>query len=288
MNIPVLIGKIAGKAKSVEWKKYLAVFARLKFSITVVPRGVSFIKPATYPPWVVLSVLAVFCFFSMLIAGVLMVYTPLNSFFFSKTVQLSHYQVNELRKLEDKVRYLDGQVDMLKHQNQNLRNAILTGDSSAVKKFDKSKVGGSIFEAVRALFSMADDVDLPSGPLFKRPSDGFITNTFKPLDSHFGIDFAVQSGTPVYASANGYVIFADYTADDGNMIILGHRDGFVTVYKHCQSLLKRARQSVMQGEQIAVSGGSGRLANGPHLHFEIWEQGVPVDPQQFIPLTERK
>jgi murein DD-endopeptidase MepM/ murein hydrolase activator NlpD len=220
----------------------------------------------------------------MFIAAMIMIYTPLNSLFFSKTVQLSHYQVNELGKLQEKVRFLDGQVELLKRQNQGLRNAIILGDSTALKKYDKQKYGGSIFEAVSGLSLFSE----PLPPLFKRPIDGFISNTFRPLEGHFGIDYAVKSGTPVYAAANGYVIFSDYTADDGNMIILGHRDGFVTVYKHCQSLLKKIRQTVLQGEQIALSGASGRLAYGPHLHFEIWEQGVPIDPQQFISPTERK
>jgi murein DD-endopeptidase MepM/ murein hydrolase activator NlpD len=283
MNIPVLIGKIAGSAKSIEWKKLLTIYSRLKFSVAIVPSGVSFFKPATYPSWVVMTVLGVYGFIIMLIAALLMVYTPLNSLFFSKTVQLSHYQVNELRKLQQQVRMLDGEVDQLRKQNEGLKNAILTGDSSALKKFDKNqKYGGSIFEALRGLLGQANGESTASGLFFKRPCDGFLSNKFNALDGHYGIDYSVKSGTPVYAAASGYVIFADYDADDGNMVILGHREGFITVYKHCQGLLKRVRQTVLQGEQIGFSGASGRLANGAHLHFEIWEQGVPVDPVKFI------
>ncbi len=289
MNIPVLIGKLSGKAKSIEWKKLLSIYSRLRFSITIVPSGVSFIKPATYPSWVVSVFLGVFATVCILIASLLMIYTPLNSLFFSKTVQLSHYQVNELHKLQDRVKFLDSELEHIKEQNQALRKAILLGDSTALKQFDHSpKTGGSILTVARQLWEEFNTDKHALQIVFRKPCEGFQSNNFRPVDAHYGVDFAVKSGTPVYASANGYVIFSDFTADDGNMVILGHADGFVSVYKHCQSLLKTTRQSVLQGEQIALSGGSGRLARGPHLHFEIWQNGVPLDPQQFIAPNERK
>jgi murein DD-endopeptidase MepM/ murein hydrolase activator NlpD len=92
----------------------------------------------------------------------------------------------------------------------------------------------------------------------------------------------VKERTPVYASAGGYVIFADYTINDGYMIILNHLNGYISVYKHCSSLVKRTRENIEQGELLALSGNTGRKTTGPHLHFEIWKNGKPVDPEKHF------
>ena len=97
-----------------------------------------------------------------------------------------------------------------------------------------------------------------------------------------GIDFGVASGSPVYASAGGLIIFAEYTVESGYQIILQHDDNYLTIYKHCSSLIKRIRERVTQGELIALSGNSGKNTTGPHLHFEIWQNGKPIDPQKFL------
>ena len=98
-----------------------------------------------------------------------------------------------------------------------------------------------------------------------------------------GVDFVVKEGTPVYAASGGYIVFSDYTIDDGYMIIIIHRDGYISIYKHCSSLIKGVRDNVEQGELIALSGNSGKHTTGPHLHLEIWRDGKPVNPEkQFI------
>ena len=117
---------------------------------------------------------------------------------------------------------------------------------------------------------------------FSKPADGFISRGFDPERGHMGIDFVIKTGTPVFAAANGYVIFADYTTKDGYMIILNHNNGYISVYKHCSVLLKRARETVLQGEVIALSGNTGEISTGPHLHFEIWKNGEPIDPKKVL------
>ncbi len=283
MTVPALVGKITGFVKGYDWKKITAIYSRIKFSVTIVPSGVSFLKPATFHSWVVTTFLLLLMGATMVVTALLMVYTPLNSFFFSKTVQLSHYQVKELRSFRDKVIYLDREIENLKKQNRDLRKAILLGDSTALNKFqNRSKIGGNIFLGFDLLLEKFG-VNLGNNSIsFRTPCDGYKSNLFDPYNGHYGLDFAAKTGTPVYASANGYIIFSDFTADDGNMVIIGHDDGFITVYKHCESFLKCSRQPVFEGEQIALTGNTGRLSYGPHLHFEIWQNGVPLDPLKFI------
>jgi murein DD-endopeptidase MepM/ murein hydrolase activator NlpD len=114
------------------------------------------------------------------------------------------------------------------------------------------------------------------------PTDGIVTQEFDPVHGHFGLDIAARKGTPVYAATDGYVVFAGWTYDDGNMLMLAHGGGYVTVYKHTQSTLKTAHTVVRRGEPIALVGTTGRTSFGPHLHFEVWKDGTPQDPNDFL------
>jgi murein DD-endopeptidase MepM/ murein hydrolase activator NlpD len=83
------------------------------------------------------------------------------------------------------------------------------------------------------------------------------------------------------------VLFAGWTYDDGNMLIIAHGGGYATVYKHLQTLLKSTLNSVKRGEPIALLGSSGRTSMGPHLHFEVWHNGVPEDPNESLLVPAR-
>ena len=77
-------------------------------------------------------------------------------------------------------------------------------------------------------------------------------------------------------------MFSDHTLDDGYMIIIIHPNDYISVYKHCSSLLKRKREKIIQSEMIALSGNTGHKSHGPHLHFEIWKNGQPLNPQKLF------
>lgn len=118
-------------------------------------------------------------------------------------------------------------------------------------------------------------------PLFA-PVSGIVTQGFEPNQKHFGIDYAAKEGTPVHAANQGYVIFAGWTYDYGYTIILSHGSGYVSVYKHNSSLLKTTGAFVRRGELLCLVGSSGRTSRGPHLHFEVLKDGIPLDPSQFL------
>jgi len=111
---------------------------------------------------------------------------------------------------------------------------------------------------------------------------GILTRGFNPRNGHFGIDFAAEEGSPVASIGEGYVIMADWTHDGGYSIAVQHGMGYVSVYKHNQRLLKRTGDRVAAQETIALSGNSGELTTGPHLHFELWQHGLAQDPQHAL------
>jgi murein DD-endopeptidase MepM/ murein hydrolase activator NlpD len=114
------------------------------------------------------------------------------------------------------------------------------------------------------------------------PMEGFNSRTFDVQQRHFGLDIVAPEGELITAPADGYVLFSAWTYDNGNMIILQHSGGFTTVYKHNETLLQSSFTSVKRGDAIATLGNTGFLSNGPHLHFEVWKNGMPLNPEQFL------
>jgi len=118
------------------------------------------------------------------------------------------------------------------------------------------------------------------------PVQGFISQKFSedhifPDRSHRGIDIAGKTGSAILAAASGRTVFSGWTPYYGNCIIVAHTDGYLTFYGHNQLNLKDVSVEVLQSEPIAMLGNSGN-SSAPHLHFEIWKDGVPVDPMEFV------
>ena len=101
-------------------------------------------------------------------------------------------------------------------------------------------------------------------------------------NKHFGTDIAANPGESVLATLDGTVLMSSYTAETGYVIVVQHRQDFVSVYKHCGSLLKAEGDAVKGGEAIALVGNTGTLTTGPHLHFELWHRGRAVNAEQYI------
>ena len=114
------------------------------------------------------------------------------------------------------------------------------------------------------------------------PVKGSITEKYNLDKKHFAIDVVVPKDEPVKAVADGTVIFSEWTAETGNVIILDHGNNLISVYKHCASTSKDQGDLVKAGEVIATAGSTGEYTTGPHLHFELWNNGYPVDPTNYI------
>ena len=114
------------------------------------------------------------------------------------------------------------------------------------------------------------------------PANGTISENYNSKTKHYAVDIVLAKDTPIKATADGTVIFAEWTTQTGYVIILEHSYGLISVYKHNASLNKSQGDLVKAGEVIAASGNSGELSTGPHLHFELWSDGYSVNPTNFI------
>lgn len=211
-------------------------------------------------------------------------------------------RVRELESSGDKVAQLGGELATLKAYEQQIRRMMAGGrsDPSQSVPWDHARIqtdpsqmsippedftpsiSNPVAEA-RGIGKLSfTAMDVPTLP----PVKGYVTRRFSPVGFqntifHHGLDIATAAGTPVLAAADGLVLFSDWTYRYGNLIVLSHRSGYTTFYGHNQVLLTRLGQRVRQGEPIALVGNSG-VSTAPHLHFEIWQEEVPVNPALLL------
>ena len=118
--------------------------------------------------------------------------------------------------------------------------------------------------------------------VFFTPLKGIITSEFDLALQHYGVDIVSKKNEAVKVVLDGTVIFSDWTIKTGYVIGVQHNENFISVYKHNSVLLKQEGNFVKAGEPIAIVGESGELSTGPHLHFELWYNGTPVNPKDYI------
>ena len=117
---------------------------------------------------------------------------------------------------------------------------------------------------------------------FYPPVKGIVTDKFDFQNGHFATDIVTAQNASIASVLDGTVIMADWTKNTGYVIQIQHKNNIVSIYKHCARLLKKAGDIVKAGEVIAFVGNSGMLSTGAHLHFELWYNGAPVDPENYI------
>lgn len=117
--------------------------------------------------------------------------------------------------------------------------------------------------------------------IFTAPVKGVISQKYDALN-HPAIDIVVEPETVVKTCLSGSIVYAGYTRQDGYVVIINHGNDFITVFKHNKRILKKAGSSVKIGDPIAIAGNTGENSTGPHVHFELWYQGKPVNPEKYI------
>ena len=138
-------------------------------------------------------------------------------------------------------------------------------------------------EAEKYNLAVLDPNPVPTdGVFFYKPVDGVVSSHYNANIRHDGVDLGAAPKESVLATLDGTVVFAGFDPNSGNVIQVQHRNGFLSIYKHNELLLKEVGDRVVAGEAIALVGNTGKLSTGPHLHFELWYKGGPVNPEEYI------
>lgn len=181
----------------------------------------------------------------------------------------------QLREQLKKINYLQSELNLLKTYNEKVRNSL----QGYIKFADDSEQQGR--SAEEPTDKMPFKTSLFTGVPLKTPVLGFVSQEFN-WPAHNGIDIVAKVGTPIKAAADGTVLFSDWTFDGGYTVILHHPNDYLTFYWHNAQNLVSENQVVKQGDVIALLGNSGESSSGPHLHFEIWKNGIQFNPRQFL------
>ncbi len=228
--------------------------------------------------------------FVFLFSILLFSFQPIKHFIFgidnvessSAFIQLNKQVIELEQTLTDQKIYIDGLVNMLNGDSESVQQAnpqIMDISSTPIpaapdenqfiplekenNKFDPKLLRAKLMHLVS-------------------PVRGRISAHFNALEEHLGVDIIAPKNSPIVAVNEGVVVHAAWTIETGNTISIQHSDNIISVYKHNSVLLKKEGDYVTTGEAIAIIGNSGEQTTGPHLHFELWFQGVPLNPVQYI------
>ncbi len=227
----------------------------------------------------------------------LIAYSPLKEY-------IPGYSSTALKKQATELNYVTDSLQTVINANEEYLNRIkqvLTGEIASVNINQDSiikaaEIDNSEFNLkpskedsiLRAKIDKEDKYSLFESATSKvnfvlfPPVNGTISEGYDVSSKHYAVDVVVASETPVKATADGTVVLAEWTTQTGYVVVIEHGDGLLSVYKHNATLTKEQGDIVKAGEVIAISGNTGELTTGPHLHFELWSNGYPIDPTTFI------
>ena len=165
-------------------------------------------------------------------------------------------------------------IDSLARNNMNYEIPRSKEESDFIKSFEEE-------EKYNLTVLNANPVPT-DGVFFYKPVNGVISAHYELDARHYGVDIAATPKESVVSTLDGTVVFTGFDSNYGNVIQVQHKNGFLSVYKHNELLLKEVGDHVIAGEAIALVGNTGKLSTGPHLHFELWYKGLPVNPEEYI------
>jgi murein DD-endopeptidase MepM/ murein hydrolase activator NlpD len=233
----------------------------------------------------------------------LIAFTPLREYIPGYTDVSLNRRVYEMERRADSMELVFKQKDMYINNLKRIImgddfetdsvNSLLTASSNANFNniADKKSKEDSLFrveyesETRNNLFKHEIISDIPAEyklVAFFSPMTGVVTSHFNREEKHFGIDIVADNNSVIKATSDGTVIYSDWTVENGYCIGIQHNGNLFSVYKHNAVLLKDDGDFVSAGEPIAIYGNSGSLSTGPHLHFEIWYNGTPLNPEDYI------
>lgn len=238
-----------------------------------------------------------FALFLVIITTVIIAFTPLREY-------IPGYSSTQLKQQATELAYKTDSIQRVLYLNEQYLSSVkkvLTGDLQT-EEINKDSIIDAVSEELsdvsltpsereaqlRERVAQEEKYNIfePSSNMITSvlfpPVNGPISEIYDLKNKHYAVDIVVPENSPVKATADGTVIFAEWTAETGYVIIIEHQNNLISAYKHNASLIKQQGDLVKAGEVIANSGSTGDLTTGAHLHFELWSNGYPINPTNFI------
>ena len=233
------------------------------------------------------SIIAIFYFFGFLSAFL----EPVREVFRTK----EEVEMEEVIQLRDRLKEMETIVEVQANYNASIQK-LLTGGKMDGEEADSllSSIENSqkiLEETEKKPSEELKNKELEKSTIAERtisqmyllpPVTGKVSSAFDEEIKHLGLDIVAPKNSAIIAITDGYVVYADWSLETGNTIVVQHESNVISIYKHNSMLLKRIGDYVKAGEAIAIIGNTGSLSSGPHLHFELWHQGKPLDAANYI------
>ena len=251
-------------------------------------------------PLNVITTLGILFFLVAIVVVSSIVFTPLKQYipgYSDSETKIAAFNASFIAdSLQEQLSLSDNYLKNLK----NILNGNIKTDSTNIVKSEPIKYTNLDFKASKEdsllrlkveeneKFSVTFDPNSSSknagmvGIFFFTPLRGTVTSSFNAKINHLGIDITGPKNEPVKAVLDGTVVFSSFTTDAGYVIQIQHSNNLISVYKHNSVVLKKVGDVVKAGDSIAIIGNSGELTDGPHLHFELWQKGQAVNPEDYI------
>ena len=233
-------------------------------------------------------------FIIILITTLLIFYTPIREY-------IPGYDTSKLRiQAVENLEKLDSLMISLKQNEQFVEafSRTLLGEDfksqyedSQLKAVDLTELDVNIniedsilrnIVEVEDRFNIIERDEKPITPNLVRPANGLISEGFDYGKQHYGVDIVLKEKTPIKAVYDGIVLFSEWTLNYGYTVVIFHKNELISTYKHNESVKVKTGDFVETGEVIALSGNTGELTSGPHLHLELWDLQGPLNPQDLI------
>lgn len=282
--------------RALRWKKL-----RMKYRLTITNEKtfahiVSF-RLSIHNLFLILATLSLVL---ILLVYVIIAYTPLKEYIIP-----NYPELEEREKIEHNAELVDSLEYQMKLYAQKMQvlETILSGDDPseyaaidsiivqqtenyANLNFDISPADSMLRMEIQETEALNVNFHANTGGVrienlfFYPPINGVVSSNFS--QGHFGTDVVAAENSIIHSVLNGTVLLATWTIETGYIIVIQHSNDFISVYKHNAKLLKKAGDQVVAGEGIALVGNTGDLTLGPHLHFELWHEGKPVNSENYI------
>ena len=203
------------------------------------------------------------------------------------------------QKLSDLIEKTSKEEQYLNNIQKILNGGIPNNRDTVFKVFKSQKINNNqklsaSEKTIREKVSNREKYDIdviPGGALTKDvlpelllfpPIIGEITNKMNISSGHFGVDIIAPKNEAVVAILKGTIVYQNWSPTDGHVVHIQHKNNLLSIYKHNSEVLKKIGDYVDAGEPVSIVGNSGQHSTGPHLHFELWHNGYPINPEKFI------
>lgn len=231
----------------------------------------------------------------ILITSFVILYTPVKNYLPGSSYEEVLGDLSDLKETADSLNY---KIELNDQYYRNLE-AIVNGEvpedltQEDSSKHVEGKISGpsdqdSVLRKIVEEADLYNTIDLevspgsPSSFSFFTPVNGMVIDKFDRKNNHLGTDIVAKEGSAIKSTLNGVVVFAEWTVETGHVIAIQHKENLLSIYKHNSVLLKKQGDIVKSGDPIAIIGNSGELSTGPHLHFELWFENSPINPEDYM------